>query len=204
MTDNLMLWVDVETTGLDPIYDELLEIGMVLTDTELTVLREQTWLVGLNGYNEVTPSRREEFFTTRDELVVNMHEDSGLLFEWNKGPLLGEDDASRDILEWINDIDFYDLPPMCGSNVPFDRLFLKYELPRVESAFHYRNLDVSSIKNAYRYEKVFRTGDYSTPERLNLEWPDWVAPDQEVKHRPLQDLHTTIQEYAFYREHFFR
>lgn len=197
--DDLMLWVDVETSGLSAMMDELLEVGFVLTNTDLKVLREKVWLVGLNGFKDANESYRRGFIDGWDGIVKEMHEKSGLIEDWAQGPLLDEDEASEEMIYWIKECEFLDPPAMCGNNVPFDRLFLKYELPKVEEQFHYRNLDVSSIKNAYKIESP-RIHEFWEVENI----PVWKTPTDLPLHRPLDDLYISMQEYEFYREHFFR
>lgn len=174
------IWVDVETSGLDPEKDYLLEVGIVLTDRWGGSIAEDSWLLDTVLPKEVDP------------FVVEMHNKSGL---WNdltdSTATLTQIEATDRILDFltIHNIRYSSLP-MCGSSVHFDRSFLKKFLPEVEKHFHYRNIDISTLKLLC--------------EDLNPEL--YAKLDSETqpakKHRAISDCYDTINEYKFYWENF--
>lgn len=172
----MLTWVDIETTGLDIENDKLLEVGLAVTLDDLTLLRKVSFVVHLPFQNYPMP-----------ELVRNMHTKNGLLSECQFG-------ASRLDVEQQLVAVMHSLPsgggmaayPMCGSSVHFDRAFLKMHMPRFEALFHYRNIDVSTVK-----------------ELVNRWYPggsDLHRPPQQKLHRVDPDLTDTIAEAAFYKE----
>lgn len=178
-----LAWVDVETTGLDPDEHILLEVGIVVTEKKppFSMIAQFTMLFS-DVLNDPT-SRIDPF-------VLRMHTESGLLEdivnqEERRFLLNGTSDINtathriQTFLEKHNALG----SPMCGSTIFFDRAFLKKYLPDVEALFHYRNIDVSSLKNTYSLV----CGDKE-------KW----KPVEKKAHRPIEDLLESIAEFWFY------
>lgn len=165
----MIAWVDVETTCLDPNEGDLLEVGIVLTDD---------WLVELDKTSAVIQPRQE---TTWGAGVMRMHADSGLRREslsWSALPLRNVEDC---LVGWLEKRVGDGPPPLAGSTVGFDRAWLKATMPRLEALFHYRSIDVSSLKE------------------LNARWgfaPKWDAGRK--LHRALPDIEDSIDELRHY------
>jgi oligoribonuclease len=189
----VMVWVDVETTGLDPRVDCVLEFGVKVTNRYLEVLREKDWLV--------LPSRDDwrDLIDSNPE-VREMHYASGLVDEIQKlVEAFPEGRIGRPTREvasysgWCWLVDVLKIEPgklpMCGSNVAnFDRQFAAEHLPVFHAFFHYRNIDVSSIKELckVRAPKLYAT----------------IPAVENKPHRPLGDLEWTLRELDFYFTHF--
>ena len=171
--------VDLETTGLDPETDCILEVGITLTDSELKVIdsfESIVWpTVGLDIMNEY---------------VYDMHSTSGLLsdLDSSKGSIPSVNVVENNILEWFDSHGLQpDKFPMMGSSVHFDRSFLRQHMPNLENFFSFMNIDISSIKQLVRI------------------WdPDskWVRSGTK-SHRALDDIEDTIDEASFYYNKFF-
>lgn len=195
IADGILVWVDTETTGLDCQCDDVLELGVKVTTRNLEVLREKSWLV-------VPPRGWYSKLETNLE-VMEMHENSGLvgevlrrseeLEERNGEPM---DDTNTNLVSfaawtWLVD-DLGIKPgerPMVGSNVAnFDRRFAQDKLLMFNAFFHYRNIDVSTVKELCR---MYRPDVYA---RL---------PQPAVKaHRVLEDIDWSIKELRFYLDNF--
>jgi oligoribonuclease len=174
MATDRLVWVDCEMTGLDPQTDALLEIAVLVTDGDLQVLGEGVDLV-------VKPPA--EAVTAMSDFVRRMHQESGLLEELDSGVTL--DEATTTALEYVNQhVPEHERAPLAGSSVHMDRLFLSKYMPRFEQRLHYRNVDVSSIKELARrwYPK----------NSVN-------APVKSGNHRALADIKDSISELAYYR-----
>lgn len=167
-----MVWVDVETTGLDVEWDALLEVAVVLTDSDLEPHAAYTSVVHYPVLPPMAP------------IVQEMHTSSGLIHEvTNGGALLSQ--ISEDICSLLTAQGVVNRSPLCGSTVHFDRAFIKRFLPQVHSLLHYRNVDVSSFK-----ELVMRW----CPEEQQ-----WTKKD---RHRALPDIYDSIKELQHYRRVF--
>jgi oligoribonuclease len=174
MSDRLV-WIDCEMTGLDLKADALIEVAVLITDYELNVLGEGIDLV-------IKPPA--EALDQMTEFVREMHTASGLLAELDNGISLA--DAERQVLEFISG--YVPEPrkvPLAGNSVGTDRTFLVRDMPAVEAHLHYRNVDVSSIKELVRrwYPRVY----YATPAKVG-------------NHRALADITESIAELRYYRE----
>ncbi len=174
MSDRLV-WIDCEMTGLDLKADTLIEVAVLITDYELNVLGEGIDLV-------IKPPA--EALDQMTDFVREMHTASGLLAELDNG--LALDDAERQVLDYITQyVPEQRKAPLAGNSIGTDRTFLVRDMPSVEAHVHYRNVDVSSIKELVRrwYPRVY----YATPAKVG-------------NHRALADITESIAELRYYRE----
>jgi oligoribonuclease len=174
MNDRLV-WIDCEMTGLDLVADALIEVAVLMTDYELNVLGD-----GIELVIAPPPAALEQM----GDFVRDMHTASGLLAELEHGIPLA--DAEQQVLDFISE--FVKEPrkaALAGNSVGTDRTFLVRDMPRVEAHLHYRNVDVSSIKELVRrwYPRVY----YATPAKTG-------------NHRALADITESIAELRYYRE----
>jgi oligoribonuclease len=173
--DHRLIWIDLEMTGLDTDNDSILEIATIVTDADLQVLAEGPELAIAH------PLSRLE---AMDEWNRNQHGKSGL---WKRVieqgvPMQEAEDRTLAFLEhWVA----AGTSPMCGNSICQDRRFLHREMPRLQRYFHYRNLDVSTIKELAR------------------RWaPDVLAGvGKDAKHTALSDVHDSITELRHYRQY---
>lgn len=169
-----LVWIDCEMTGLDLGVDELVEIAVVVTDFELTVLDPGFQIV-------IKPD--DSALANMSEFVTAMHRDSGLLEEIPHGVSLA--DAEFQALEYIQRfVPQENKAPLAGNTIGTDRMFLAQYMPRIDHWLHYRNVDVSSIKEMSR--RWF--------PRAYIH-----APAKNGGHRALADIHESIRELAYYR-----
>lgn len=171
----LLVWVDCEMTGLDLERDALIEIAAVVTDADLNVLGEGVDVVIKPGAEAVAQM---------SDFVKTMHSDSGLLPTLAAGVSLAE--AEQQVLDYVRG--FVPEPrraPLAGNTIGTDRAFLARHLPALESHVHYRNVDVSSLKELVRrwYPRVY-----------------YNAPPKSGNHRALADILDSVAELRYYRE----
>jgi oligoribonuclease len=170
-----LVWIDCEMTGLDLEVDELVEIAVVITDFELRPVDD-----GFQIVIKPDPSALEHM----SEFVRDMHASSGLLDEIPHGVSLA--DAEFQALEYIQRFaPIEGKAPLAGNTIGTDRMFLAKYMPRVDRWLHYRNVDVSSIKELARrwYPRAYIH-----------------APSKDGGHRALADIRESIRELAYYRE----
>ena len=170
-----LVWIDCEMTGLNPDLDCLVEIAVVITDSELNVVDEGIDLV-------IKP--RADSLEQMNDFVRNMHTTSGLINEFADGLDLA--DAEKQVLEYIQRFipDAKDAP-LAGNTIGTDRMFIAKYMPLVDAHLHYRNIDVSSIKELSRrwYPRVY-----------------FQLPKKTGDHRALADILESIKELRYYRE----
>jgi oligoribonuclease len=162
-------------TGLDADKDCLVEIAVVITDSELNVVDEGIDLV-------IKP--REDSLANMGDFVRNMHTESGLINEFENG--LELEDAERIVLEYIQRfVPEAKNTPLAGNTIGTDRLFIAKYMPKVDAHLHYRSIDVSSIKELSRrwYPRVY-----------------FQMPKKDGGHRALADILDSIRELRYYRE----
>lgn len=174
MTD-LLVWIDCEMTGLDIEVDEICEIAVVVTNSQLEPLGPGLQLV-------IKPS--DKAMQNMGEFVTQMHTDSGLLAEMPNGMSMAE--AETKVLEYVKGfVPEERSAPLAGNSIGTDRAFLARQMPHLEQHLHYRNVDVSSIKELTRrwYPRVY-----------------FQLPKKEGNHRALADILESIQELRYYRK----
>jgi oligoribonuclease len=177
-SDQNLVWIDCEMTGLDPETDRLIEIAVVVTGPHLTPRIEGPVLV-IHQSNEQ--------LDRMDAWNKGTHGRSGLI-DKVKASTLAEADAQAQILEFLARYVPKGSAPMCGNTIGQDRRFLVRYMPKLEAFFHYRNLDVSTLKEL---AKRWRPQVYS-------------AFKKQQKHTALADVHESIDELAHYRDHFLK
>ncbi|MFE2110595.1 oligoribonuclease [Kitasatospora sp. NPDC059463] len=174
MNDRLV-WIDCEMTGLDLDRDALVEVAVLVTDSELNVLGEGVDVI-------IRPPA--EALANMPEVVRTMHTSSGLLDELEHGVTLAEAEAL--VLAYVREhVPEAGRAPLCGNSVATDRGFLGRDMPALENHLHYRIVDVSSIKELARrwYPKAY----YNSPQKGG-------------NHRALADIRESIDELRYYRE----
>lgn len=174
--DNL-IWIDLEMTGLDTDHDLIIEIATLVTDSELQILAEGP-LLALH--------QPEAVLGQMDEWNTRQHGQSGLL-ERVRASRCDAPEAERLTLAFLEKFVAAGQSPMCGNSICQDRRFLHRLMPRLERYFHYRNLDVSTVKE------------------LSRRWaPELPAFDKQSAHLALADIRDSINELRYYRKHVFK
>jgi oligoribonuclease len=175
--DNL-IWIDLEMTGLNPDHNRIIEIATVITDKDLTVLAEGP-VFAIHQPDDV--------LAAMDEWNTRQHSNSGLT-ERVRASQVSEQEAEKATLEFIRQHADHGASPICGNSICQDRRFLIRHMPDLAAFFHYRNLDVSTLKILAKL------------------WLPEVGNRFEKKsvHLALADIHDSIRELRFYREHLFK
>lgn len=168
---NLLAFIDLETTGLDPAEASILEIAVIVTDGDLHSANV--------GPNLVLHAETREM----PEVVREMHTTSGLLDDVAQSGLKVWD-AERQVLEFLREFDEPGKIPLAGSSVHFDRKFLAYHMPDLEAWFHYRNVDASSLGEVMR--RWFPAIHARAPEKREI-------------HRAFADIQDSIRLMRYYR-----
>lgn len=176
-SSNNLIWIDLEMTGLDPDQDYIIEIATIVTDNALNIVAEgPTFAI----------HKDDDILSGMDEWNTKQHNDSGLVKRVRESPLR-DAEAERYTLDFLCKHVPPNTSPMCGNTICQDRRFLYRYMPDLERYFHYRHLDVSTIK-----ELVQRWAPQLT------EFP------KESSHLALDDIRESIAELRFYREHVFK
>ena len=171
---NNLIWIDMEMTGLQPDSDRIIEIAMLVTDSQLNVLAEGPALV---------VHQPDAVLEAMDSWNKSTHKKTGLI-DRVRGSAMSEADAERAALAFLGEHVPANNSPMCGNSICQDRRFLARWMPRLEAHFHYRNLDVSTLKELVRRWK---------PELMK-------GFTKEGKHEALADILESIEELKFYRK----
>lgn len=173
-----LIWIDLEMTGLDTQKDEIIEIATIVTDDNLNILAEGPVLaikvseVVLNGM---------------DEWCTRQHGQSGLIDRVRRSKITLAD-AEQQTIDFLKKWVDAGISPMCGNSICQDRRFLARQMPNLEKYFHYRNLDVSTVKElCYRWRSDIASGYQKGGSHLALD-----------------DIRDSIRELRYYREHFFK
>jgi oligoribonuclease len=173
-----LVWVDMEMTGLDPDTDRIIEIAVVVTDSNLNILGEGPVFA---------IHQSDEILNGMDSWNTGTHGRSGLT-ERVKASTVSEADAEAALIEFLKQHVPAGKSPMCGNTICQDRRFMVRGMPKLEAFFHYRNLDVSTLKELCRRWK---------PELVN-------GFKKHQKHTALADILESIEELRYYREHFIK
>jgi oligoribonuclease len=174
ISENLV-WIDCEMTGLNPEVDCLVEIAVVITNSELEILDQGIDIV-------IKPTA--EGLANMGEFVRNMHTESGLINEFETGVELAE--AESIVLEYVKRfVPEARTAPLAGNTIGTDRMFINRYMPALDSHLHYRHIDVSSVKELSRrwYPRVY----------FNM-------PKKDGGHRALADIKESIKELQYYRK----
>src|SRR5882672_1497199 len=171
---NNLIWIDMEMTGLQPDSDRIIEIAVLVTDPQLTIVAEGPVLV---------VHQPDEVLEAMDSWNKSTHKKTGLI-DRVRASRMTEADAERAALAFLSEQVPASNSPMCGNSICQDRRFLARWMPRLEAHFHYRNLDVSTLKELVRRWK---------PELMK-------GFSKEGKHEALADILESIEELKFYRK----
>lgn len=175
-SDNL-IWIDLEMTGLNPEKDRIIELATIVTDSQLNILAEGP-VFAIHQPNELLEGM--------DQWNTKQHHSSGLVTRVKESTVT-ESDAEMQTLQFLEQYVAPGKSPMCGNSVHQDRRFLVRYMPELEKFFHYRLLDVSTLKE------------------LATRWAPKVAGGlaKESKHRALDDIRESIEELKYYRNNLF-
>ncbi len=178
--ENNLVWIDLEMTGLDPDRDQIIEIATIVTDSELNILAEGP------VFAIQTP---EAVLEAMDEWNQKHHGQSGLLARIRSEGVSIEH-AEAETLAFLQQYVPKGKSPMCGNSICQDRRFMVRGMPKLEAFFHYRNLDVSTLKELARRwaPSVYEQAQASTKRDL---------------HQALEDIKDSINELRFYRQRLF-
>lgn len=170
---NALIWIDMEMSGLNPETDRILEIAVVITDAQLNIVAEGPVLV---------VHQPDAVLDVMDNWNKSTHKKSGLI-DRVKASTLTEAQAEEQMVAWLAQHVPSGASPICGNSVHQDRRFLVRYMPKLDAFFHYRILDVSTLKELARRWK---------PEVLN-------GLVKHGKHEALADIHESIEELRYYR-----
>ena len=170
----LLVWIDLEMTGLDPATCTIIEMALIATDVQLRQVAPP-WTCAV--------WQPEEQLARMSPYVRAMHEKTGLL-ERVRASTVAVDEAQRQALALVAAYATYRTPRLCGNSVGYDRRFLRRYMPHLENYFHYRQIDVSSIKEVVR---MWGGRRFDKPTA--------------GQHTALGDIEQSIAELAFYRQH---
>jgi len=173
-----LIWIDLEMTGLIPETDVIIEIATVVTDANLNIIDEGPSLA---------ISQNSELLDGMDEWNTNQHNRSGLV-KRVKESTISVLDAENQTLDFVSKYVDPGVSPMCGNSICQDRRFLYNYMPNLEKFFHYRHIDVSTLKE------------------LAVRWrPEIVSSSfKKSGHLALSDIYDSIDELKYYREHFIK
>ncbi len=175
---NHLVWLDMEMTGLDPERERIIELAMIVTDNDLVAIAESpVWVV----------HQSDALLESMDDWNKSTHGRSGLIGKV-KASVLDESAVEAAALAFVQDYAPRGASPMCGNTIGQDRRFMVRYMPQLEAWFHYRNLDVSTLKE------------------LCKRWKPELAKGfiKKADHTALADIRESIEELKYYREHFIR
>ncbi len=175
---NALVWMDLEMTGLDPETERIIEIATIITDNDLNIVAEGPVIV---------VHQPQSLLARMDEWNTRTHMESGLV-ERVRLSSYGERQAEIETLVFVQEHVPRNRSPLCGNSIYQDRRFLRRYMPELEQWLHYRNLDVSTLKELVRR---WAPGLHEGLTKNNT-------------HRALDDIRESIAELRYYREHFIR
>ena len=173
-----LVWVDMEMTGLDPDNDRIIEVAVVVTDPDLNVIAEGP--VFAIHQSDATLDKM-------DNWNKGTHGKSGLI-DRVKASTVSEADAEAQLIAFLKQYVPANKSPMCGNSICQDRRFMARGMPKLEAFFHYRNLDVSTLKELCRRWKPELASGFKKHQ----------------KHTALADIMESVEELKYYREHFIK
>lgn len=175
---NALIWIDLEMTGLDTTTDEIIEIATIVTDANLNIVAEGP---------VIAIHQPDEILNGMDEWNTKTHGKTGLIdrIKESKATMA---EAEAETIKFLKKHVPKGRSPMCGNSICQDRRFLARQMPELEAFFHYRNLDVSTLKE------------------LIARWQPELLPGfkKQNTHKALDDIRESIEELAYYREHFIK
>ncbi len=173
-----LIWLDMEMTGLNPDGDRIIEVAMIITDSQLNVVAESP---------VIAVHQSDSVLDAMDDWNKNTHGKSGLVARV-KASTVSEAQAEQVLLAFLQQHVPAGKSPMCGNSICQDRRFMARWMPNLEAYFHYRNLDVSTLKE------------------LCKRWRPELAKGvvKKGKHEALADILESIEELRYYREHFLK
>ncbi len=173
-----LIWIDLEMTGLNPDTDLIIEIATIVTDKDLNILAQGP---------VIAVHQSDEALAAMDDWNQLHHGQSGLI-DRVKASRIDDAEAERQTIEFLKDWVAPNTSPICGNSIGQDRRFLVRYMPALEAYFHYRNLDVSTLKElAARWAPQLKDGF-----------------KKQTKHQALDDIIESIEELRYYREHFIK
>ncbi|MDQ2139786.1 oligoribonuclease [Alcaligenaceae bacterium A4P071] len=176
--ENRLIWLDMEMTGLDPEKERIIEVAVVVTEPDLTVVAEGPVIV---------VHQSNELLDAMDHWNTSTHGRSGLT-EKVRASAIDEAQAEATLIAFLAQHVPAGKSPMCGNTIGQDRRFMVRYMPKLEEFFHYRNLDVSTLKELARRWR-----------------PDvYKGFDKKSRHEALADIYESIDELKYYREHFLK
>lgn len=176
--EHRLVWLDMEMTGLEPEKERIIEVAVVVTEPDLTVVAEGPVLV---------VHQSDALLDAMDNWNKGTHGRSGLI-DKVRASTISEAEAQATLISFLSQHVSPGKSPLCGNTISQDRRFMYRYMPELETFFHYRNLDVSTLKE------------------LAKRWrPDvYKGFDKKSKHEALADIYESIAELAYYREHFLK
>ncbi|MCX7067445.1 MAG: oligoribonuclease [Methylococcales bacterium] len=173
-----LIWIDLEMTGLNPDTDLIIEIATIVTDKDLNILAQGP---------VIAVHQSDEALVAMDDWNQLHHGQSGLI-DRVKASTINDAEAERLTIEFLKQWVPANTSPICGNSIGQDRRFLVRYMPELEAYFHYRNIDVSTLKElAARWAPELKDGF-----------------KKETKHQALDDIIESIEELRYYREHFIK
>ena len=171
-----LIWIDLEMTGLSPISDRIIEIATLVTDPDLNIIAE--------GPN-LAIKQTDQVLNAMDEWNQTHHGATGLI-QKVKSSSISEREAEAKTIEFLERYSRENASPMCGNSICQDRRFLANYMPKLEAFFHYRNLDVSSLKELARR---WKPGILEGVNKIS-------------RHAAMDDIRDSVEELAYYRTNF--
>ncbi|MBN2803542.1 MAG: oligoribonuclease [Deltaproteobacteria bacterium] len=177
MTSKNLVWMDLEMTGLNPINDKIIEIAVVVTDSELNIVA--------NG-PEIVIFQPESVLETMDDWNTRHHTASGLIDKIRASHIMVSE-AEEQILNFLKKQVEKRVAPLCGNSICQDRRFIANHMPLIDNYLHYRNIDVSSIK-----------------ELAGRWYPGFDSFSKKKAHTALSDIMESIEELKYFRKNVFK
>lgn len=174
--DNRLVWMDLEMTGLDPDREHIIEIATIVTDAKLTIIDTGPVLA---------IHQNDRILEAMDEWNTEHHGKSGLIDKVRQSTL-SDRDGELGTLEFVKRHVGHRLSPLCGNSIGQDRRFLAKYMPELNEYLHYRNIDVSTVK-----------------ELVRRWYPDLPQLDKKKSHTALEDIRESIEELRYYRNRVF-